>query len=82
MTWFTWNGRSIHVAELDANLRTQISEHHSTRLSQATSLDSGEQILSMLIEHVRDFHFDAHTNVGETHLSRVGAKVDKLFDAP
>jgi two-component system OmpR family response regulator len=37
---------------------------------------------SMLIEHVRDFHFDAHTNVGETHLSRVGAKVDKLFDAP
>jgi two-component system OmpR family response regulator len=36
----------------------------------------------MLLEHVWDFHFDPHTNVVETHVSRVRAKVDRPFDFP
>jgi two-component system OmpR family response regulator len=35
---------------------------------------------TMLLEHVWDFHFDPHTNVVETHVSRLRAKVDKAFD--
>jgi DNA-binding response OmpR family regulator len=37
---------------------------------------------SMLIEHVRDFHFDAHTNVGETAVAsswqRLGAPAARI----
>ena len=36
---------------------------------------------TMLLEGVWDFHFDPHTNVVETHISRIRAKVDKPFDA-
>ena len=35
---------------------------------------------TMLLEHVWDFHFDPHTNVVETHISRLRSKVDKGFD--
>jgi len=34
---------------------------------------------TMLLEHVWDFHFDPNTNVVETHISRLRAKVDKPF---
>jgi two-component system OmpR family response regulator len=34
---------------------------------------------TMLLEHVWDFHFDPKTNVIETHVSRLRAKVDKPF---
>ncbi len=37
---------------------------------------------TMLLEHVWDFHFDPHTNVVETHVSRLRAKVDRPFEAP
>lgn len=37
---------------------------------------------TMLLEYVWDFHFDPHTNVVETHISRIRAKVDKPFDTP
>ncbi len=37
---------------------------------------------TMLLEHVWDFHFDPHTNVVETHVSRLRAKIDKPFDKP
>lgn len=36
---------------------------------------------TMLLENVWDFHFDPHTNVVETHISRLRAKVDKGFEA-
>ena len=36
----------------------------------------------MLLEQVWDFHFDPHTNVVETHMSRLRAKIDKPFDQP
>lgn len=34
---------------------------------------------TMLLEHVWDFHFDPHTSVVETHISRLRAKIDKGF---
>lgn len=37
---------------------------------------------TMLLEYVWDFHFDPHTNVVETHISRIRTKVDKPFDMP
>lgn len=37
---------------------------------------------TMLLEYVWDFHFDPHTNVVETHISRIRAKVDKPFETP
>lgn len=35
---------------------------------------------TMLLEKVWDFHFDPHTNVVESHISRLRGKVDKGFD--
>jgi two-component system OmpR family response regulator len=32
---------------------------------------------SMLLEKVWDFHFDTRTNIVETHISRLRAKVDR-----
>ncbi len=32
---------------------------------------------TMLLEHVWDFHFDPRTNIVETHISRLRAKVDR-----
>lgn len=37
---------------------------------------------TMLLQKVWDFHFDPATNVVETHISRLRAKVDKPFDTP
>ena len=37
---------------------------------------------TMLLEKVWDFHFDPQTNIVETHLSRLRAKVDKPFPVP
>ena len=43
-----------------------------------------EQVVTrtMLLEHVWEFHFDPHTNVVETHVSRLRGKVDKPFGCP
>lgn len=35
---------------------------------------------TMLLERVWDFHFEPHTSVVETHISRLRAKIDKPFD--
>jgi two-component system OmpR family response regulator len=35
---------------------------------------------TMLLERVWDFHFDPKTNIVETHISRLRAKVDRGFD--
>jgi two-component system OmpR family response regulator len=39
------------------------------------------QTRTMLLEAVWDIHFDPQTNVVETHISRLRAKVDKPFDS-
>jgi two-component system OmpR family response regulator len=36
---------------------------------------------TMLLEQVWEFHFDPRTNIVETHVSRLRAKVDRDFDA-
>jgi two-component system, OmpR family, response regulator len=35
---------------------------------------------TMLLENVWEFHFDPHTSVVETHISRLRAKIDKGFE--
>lgn len=35
---------------------------------------------TMLLQNVWDFHFDPHTTVVETHISRLRAKIDRDFD--
>lgn len=37
---------------------------------------------TMLLERVWDFHFDPGTNIVETHISRIRAKIDRGGDAP
>jgi two-component system OmpR family response regulator len=37
---------------------------------------------TMLLEHVWDFHFDPHTTVVETHISRLRGKLDQSDDEP
>jgi two-component system, OmpR family, response regulator len=37
---------------------------------------------TMLLEMVWDFHFDPKTNIVETHMSRLRAKIDRRFDRP
>ena len=39
------------------------------------------QTRTMLLESVWDIHFDPQTNVVETHISRLRAKIDKPFDS-
>jgi two-component system, OmpR family, response regulator len=34
---------------------------------------------TMLLENIWDFHFDPHTNIVETHISRLRAKIDRGF---
>lgn len=36
---------------------------------------------TMLLENVWDFHFDPKTNIVETHISRLRAKINRGFDA-
>lgn len=40
------------------------------------------QTRTILLEAVRDLHFDPKTSVVETHVSRLRAKIDKPFDKP
>ena len=53
------------------------------RLLEYLMRHSGEVVTrTMLLENVWDFHFDPHTNVVETHISRLRTKLDKPFDVP
>jgi len=80
----------LHAADLEMDLL----KHKVTRQGQAIDLQPREYRLleflmrhagevvtrTMLLEHVWDFHFDPHTNVIESHISRLRTKVDKPFD--
>ncbi|MBI3919739.1 MAG: response regulator transcription factor [Betaproteobacteria bacterium] len=43
---------------------------------------NAEQVVTrtMLLQNVWEFHFDPHTTVVETHISRLRAKIDRDFD--
>ena len=67
----TRKGRAIDLQPREFRLLEYLMRH------------SGEVVTrTMLLEHVWDFHFDPHTNVVETHVSRLRTKVDKPFDFP
>ena len=51
------------------------------RLLEYLMRNSGQVVTrTMLLQNVWDFHFDPHTTVVETHISRLLAKVDRDFD--
>jgi two-component system OmpR family response regulator len=51
------------------------------RLLEYLMRNSGQVVTrTMLLQNVWDFHFDPHTTVVETHISRLRAKIDRDFD--
>lgn len=67
----TRGGRPIELQPREFRLLEHLLRH------------SGEVVTrTMLLEKVWDFHFDPRTNVVETHVSRLRAKVDKPFGVP
>ena len=51
------------------------------RLLEYLMRNAGQVVTrTMLLERVWGFHFDPHTSVVETHISRLRAKVDREFD--
>lgn len=79
----------VHDLELD-RLKRSVSragrpidlQNQEFRLLEYLMLRAGEVVTrTMLLENVWDFHFDPKTNVVETHVSRLRAKIDRGFDA-
>lgn len=53
------------------------------RLLEELMLNAGRVVTrTMLLERVWDFHFDPGTNIVETHISRIRAKIDRGGDPP
>ena len=51
------------------------------RLLEYLMRNSGQVVTrTMLLQNVWEFHFDPHTTVVETHISRLRAKIDRDFD--
>jgi two-component system OmpR family response regulator len=66
------------VARAGRPVELQAQEY---KLLEYMMLHAGEIVTrSMLLEHVWSFHFDPGTNVIESHMSRLRAKVDRGFD--
>lgn len=66
------------VSRRGQNIDLQPREY---RLLEYLMQHAGEVVTrTMLLEHVWDFHFDPHTNVIESHISRLRTKIDKPFD--
>jgi two-component system, OmpR family, response regulator len=69
-------GRTTHRAGLEIDLQPR-----EFRLLEYLMRHTGQVVTrTMLLENVWDFHFDPRTNVVETHISRLRAKVDKGFE--
>jgi two-component system OmpR family response regulator len=83
---------SLRVGELEIDLLTRAVTRGGKRielLAQEFKIleylmrHAGEIVTrTMLLEKVWDFHFDPKTNIVETHISRLRAKIDKGFDRP
>jgi two-component system OmpR family response regulator len=67
----TRQGRALDLQPREFRLLEYLMRHASQIVTR-----------TMLLENVWEFHFDPHTNVVETHVSRLRAKVDKPFDRP
>ncbi len=84
--------KELRLADLQMNFIT----HRVTRAGKLIRLQPGELRLleflmhhagqvvtrTMLLEHVWDLHFDPQTNVIDTQISRLRAKIDKGFERP
>jgi two-component system, OmpR family, response regulator len=78
---------SLRVADLEMNLLTRSVQRggiaielqpREFRLLEFLMRNSGHVVTrTMLLEQVWDLHFDPHTNVVESHISRLRGKIDK-----
>jgi two-component system OmpR family response regulator len=62
-------GRPIELQPQEFRLLEYLMRHAGQTVTRA-----------MLLENVWDFHFDPHTTIVETHISRLRAKIDRDFD--
>jgi two-component system OmpR family response regulator len=79
----------LKVADLELNMLTRVViragkeialQPREFRLLEYLMRHAGQVVTrTMLLDNVWNYHFDPHTNVVETHLSRLRAKVDKGF---
>lgn len=79
----------LRIADLEMDLvkrtvtrggQTIALQPREFRLLEYLMRHAGEVVTrTMLLEQVWDFHFDPQTNVVETHVSRLRAKVDRPF---
>ena len=79
----------LQIADLQLNLvRRRVSragrpielQPREFRLLEYLMRNAGRVVTrTMLLQHVWDFHFDPQTNVVETNISRLRAKVDRPF---
>ena len=82
---------ALHVADLDLDLLARTARRagreidlqpREFRLLEYLMRHVGQVVTrTMLLENVWDFHFDPHTNVVETHISRLRGKIDKGFSS-
>ena len=81
---------SYNVADLEVDLVTRRVSRAGRRIDlQPLEFRLLEYLLrhagrivtrTMLLENVWEFHFDPHTNIVETNISRLRAKIDRGFD--
>lgn len=81
----------LHVLDLELDLLSRTVRRRGElielqprefRLLEYLMRHAGQVVTrTMLLERVWDIHFDPRTNVVETHISRLRAKVDKGFEA-
>lgn len=83
---------ALRVGDLEIDLLTRAVTRSGKRLEllaqefkilEYLMRHAGEVVTrTMLLEKVWDFHFDPKTNIVETHISRLRAKIDKGFEKP
>lgn len=66
----TRDGRDIELQPREFKLLEYLMRHAGRVVTR-----------TMLLEMVWDFHFDPKTNIVETHMSRLRAKIDRGFDS-
>jgi two-component system OmpR family response regulator len=81
--------QKLRVHDLELDLLSHTAQRHGEpielqpreyRLLEYLMRNAGQVVTrTMLLEHVWDLHFDPHTNVVETLISRLRSKIDRGF---
>lgn len=71
----------VRRAVIRAGQRIELQPREFRLLEHLMRTAGRVQTRTMLLEAVWDFHFDPQTNVVETHISRLRAKIDRPFGA-